>query len=55
MKSAHWLGIGTENVIPVKTDSHGRMSPSDLTHCIQQTIAEGKKPFYVSANAGTTV
>jgi glutamate/tyrosine decarboxylase-like PLP-dependent enzyme len=54
-KGAHWLGIGTENVVPVKTDSHGRMMPSKLTCCIQQTIAEGKRPFFVSATAGTTV
>jgi len=54
-KGAHWLGIGTDNVVPVKTDSHGRMMPSDLICCIQQTIAEGKKPFFVSATAGTTV
>lgn len=54
-KGAHWLGIGTENVVPVETDSHGRMIPSKLTCCIQQTIAEGKKPFFVSATAGTTV
>ncbi|GFG39120.1 hypothetical protein Cfor_10599 [Coptotermes formosanus] len=54
-KGAHWLGIGTDNVVPVKTDSHGRMMASDLICCIQQTIAEGKKPFFVSATAGTTV
>ena len=54
-KGAHWLGIGTDNVVPVKTDSHGRMMPSDLICCIQQTTAEGKKPFFVSATAGTTV
>jgi glutamate/tyrosine decarboxylase-like PLP-dependent enzyme len=54
-KGAHWLGIGTDNVVPVKTDSCGRMMPSDLICCIQQTISEGKKPFFVSATAGTTV
>ena len=54
-KGAHWLGIGTDNVVPVKTDSHGRMMPSDLVSCIQQTISQGKKPFFVSATAGTTV
>ncbi|KDR13120.1 hypothetical protein L798_13050, partial [Zootermopsis nevadensis] len=54
-KAAHWLGIGTENVILVKTDCYGKMIPSDLICCIQQTIMEGKKPFFVSATAGTTV
>jgi glutamate/tyrosine decarboxylase-like PLP-dependent enzyme len=54
-KGAHWLGIGTENVVPVKTDCHGRMMPNELACCIQQTISEGKKPFFVSATAGTTV
>jgi len=54
-KGAHWLGIGTDNVVPVKTDSHGQMMPSDLICSIEQTIAEGKKPFFVSATAGTTV
>ncbi|KAJ4449078.1 hypothetical protein ANN_00473 [Periplaneta americana] len=54
-KCAHWLGLGTENVIPIKTDSNGRMMSSDLNCRIQQTISEGKKPFFVSATAGTTV
>ncbi|PSN40570.1 Cysteine sulfinic acid decarboxylase, partial [Blattella germanica] len=54
-KGAHWLGIGTDNVIPVKTDSHGRLLPSDLIRCVENAIAEGKKPFFVTATSGTTV
>ncbi|KAJ9579584.1 hypothetical protein L9F63_004769, partial [Diploptera punctata] len=54
-KGAHWLGIGTENVIPVKTDSGGCMIPSDLVCCIEKALSEGKKPFFVSATSGTTV
>ena len=31
------------------------MMPSDLVQCIEKSISEGKKPFFVSATSGTTV
>lgn len=35
-KGAAFLGIGMENVIPVKTDNKGRMSPTALETAIQE-------------------
>ncbi|XP_077870441.1 glutamate decarboxylase 1 isoform X2 [Saccoglossus kowalevskii] len=49
------LGIGTDNVIPVRCDQRGKMMPSDLESKVQQTKARGDTPFFVSATAGTTV
>lgn len=54
-KSAHWLGIGTDNLVSVKTDDCGRMLCDDLEEKIVQTIRENRRPFYVNATAGTTV
>lgn len=51
----HWLGIGTDYLIYVKTDNFGRMIPEDLEDKILLTINQNKRPFYVNATAGTTV
>nr|CAD7430262.1 unnamed protein product [Timema monikensis] len=55
MKGAHWLGIGTDNVIKVSTDSAGRMIPDELSRSIEMIVTEGKMPFLVVATAGSTV
>lgn len=49
------LGIGTDNVIAVETDSRGLMIPSKLVSKIMEALTSGKKPFFVTATAGTTV
>nr|CAD7453869.1 unnamed protein product [Timema tahoe] len=54
-EGAHWLGIGTDNVIKVLTDSAGRMIPDELSRSIDMIVAEGKVPFLVVATAGSTV
>ncbi|CAH1390546.1 unnamed protein product [Nezara viridula] len=54
-KGSHWLGIGTDNVIKVKTDQRGRMLPSALEEAIELTLAQGKVPMAVNSTAGTTV
>lgn len=54
-KGANWLGIGTENVIKIKTDDSGKMIPDLLEQAIEQARAEGKVPFFVNATAGSTV
>lgn len=54
-KSVNWLGIGTDNLIAVKTDSYGCMIPEELNKAIENVIKEGRKPFFVNATAGTTV
>lgn len=55
LKAAHWFGVGTDNVIRVKTDERGRMIPSALVESIESALSAGKKPFFVNATAGTTV
>ncbi|XP_073469661.1 cysteine sulfinic acid decarboxylase [Aquarana catesbeiana] len=54
-KGAAFLGIGTENVIIVKTDSRGKMEPEDLEHKIREAKSMGSVPFLVSTTCGTTV
>lgn len=54
-KAAHWLGIGTDNVITVKTDIRGRMLAGDLEDQIKSVQLSGRQPFFVNATAGTTV
>jgi glutamate/tyrosine decarboxylase-like PLP-dependent enzyme len=54
-KSAHWLGIGTDNVIKIKTDDLGRMIPEELERQIVLNKSKGCVPFFVNATAGTTV
>jgi glutamate/tyrosine decarboxylase-like PLP-dependent enzyme len=49
------LGLGTENVVKVRTDSSGRMIPEELESEIRKSVGEGKTPMMVNATAGTTV
>lgn len=53
IKSAHWVGIGTDNLIKIKTDEFGRMIPEELTKEIQNTISKRKKPLIVNVTCGT--
>lgn len=55
MKSVHWLGLGTDNLVHVKTDEFGRIICTDLEEKIVSAIHQNKRPFYVNATAGTTV
>jgi len=55
LKSANWLGIGTDNVVQVKTDEKGRMIPEALKEEIQKAKDSGKEPLMVNSTAGTTV
>ena len=49
------LGLGSSAVHTVSVDEHGAMSPPALASAIEASIAQGKRPFYVCATAGTTV
>ena len=49
------LGIGTDNLVLVKSDTNGRMIPKELEKEITYSIANGDKPFFVGATSGTTV
>jgi glutamate decarboxylase len=54
-KMAGLEGLGTDNVISVRTDDRGKMETGHLVQLITQHIALGHKPFLVSATAGTTL
>ncbi|XP_071151866.1 cysteine sulfinic acid decarboxylase-like [Mytilus edulis] len=54
-KGAGFLGIGMDNVLPIKTDDQGRMCPKALEETIQDCISKGVVPYMVNATAGSTV
>ncbi|XP_312520.5 cysteine sulfinic acid decarboxylase [Anopheles gambiae] len=54
-KGVHWLGIGLNNLVKVKSDRRGCMIPEQLEQAIQSVFDSGRKPFFVNATAGTTV
>ena len=54
-RSANVLGIGTDNLISIASDAKGRIDPTALTAAIEKDIAAGRKPFFLSLTAGTTV
>lgn len=54
-KAAHWLGLGTDNLVAVRCDAAGRMRVDDLVGRIEEALREGKLPFFVNAMAATTV
>lgn len=49
------MGIGTNNLIEVKTDEHGIMIPSELELKIKECKDKGLIPFMVNCTIGTTV
>lgn len=54
-KGAHWLGIGTDNIVTVRTDLRGRMLATDLAEKIRSVQLSGREAFFVNTTAGTTV
>ena len=54
-KAAQMLGFGRSAVWSVRTDSFGRMIPSELSALVEKAKSGGFTPFYVNATAGTTV
>ncbi len=54
-KNASFAGIGRNNVRYIEANDHGQMRPDRLEEQIKEDIANGFKPFYVNATAGTTV
>ena len=54
-KSANVLGIGSSNLHKIKTDALGRMIPEELATAIEESLRQGRRPFFVGATAGTTV
>lgn len=54
-KAVQWLGIGSDNLIVIKTDENGCMLADDLISNIEQVLKENRQPFFVNATAGSTV
>lgn len=54
-KAMHWLGLGTDNLITVKTNPNGSMSVDDLVENIKMVIESNRQPFFINATAGSTV
>ncbi len=54
-RAANVMGLGSENLIAVKSDEHGRLCHEALREAIQESREQGKFPFYVGLTAGTTV
>lgn len=54
-KGANFLGLGTDNVVKVKTDDRGRVIPEDLENKIQECKRNNTIPFMFMATCGTTV
>ncbi len=53
--AANLLGIGSDNVIKVKSGKDGRMIPQELEKAIENTLALGRTPFFVAATCSTTL
>ena len=53
--AANVLGIGANNVIKVKSDTFGKMIPSELEKEIKASLNRGEKPFFVAATCATTL
>lgn len=49
------IGIGTENVLKIKTDENSKIDIDDFEFQIKNQIDLGKQPFAIVATAGTTV
>ena len=54
-KAAMILGLGTNSVVLVPTDSNGKMITSALRKLIQDKINNNGNPFCIVATAGTTI
>lgn len=53
-KAVKMAGIGRENLRLVEVDEHCAMRPEALAAAVALDRSHGKKPFFVSATAGTT-
>jgi glutamate/tyrosine decarboxylase-like PLP-dependent enzyme len=53
--AANLLGIGSKNVVKVKSDENGRMIPSELEKEIRDSLARNEIPFFVAATCATTL
>eukprot|EP00620_Florenciella_sp_RCC1587_P022244 CAMPEP_0182570878 /NCGR_PEP_ID=MMETSP1324-20130603/11057_1 /TAXON_ID=236786 /ORGANISM="Florenciella sp., Strain RCC1587" /LENGTH=593 /DNA_ID=CAMNT_0024785317 /DNA_START=79 /DNA_END=1860 /DNA_ORIENTATION=+ len=55
-KACSLLGLGSDCLIVVPTDPvTGAMDSSEFRRLLEESVAAGKKPFFVGTSAGTTV
>lgn len=54
LKIAHAVGIGRTALRLIGTDGRGRMNPELLRASIESDLAEGNRPVFIAATAGTT-
>ncbi len=54
-RAANILGLGSEHLLKIPVDQHGRMQVDELERQIKRVVQEGGVPFWVAATAGTTV
>lgn len=54
-KMANVLGLGSDNLIEIKSDSNACMIPEELERAIIENKKSGRIPFFVGATSGTTV
>lgn len=54
-KAANILGIGSDNLIKIATNTNGEMDVLLLENSIKTVISEGGMPFFIGATLGTTV
>mmetsp|Transcript_115637 Transcript_115637/g.332096 ORF Transcript_115637/g.332096 Transcript_115637/m.332096 type:complete len:539 (+) Transcript_115637:108-1724(+) len=55
LKASRVIGLGSDNLISVRSDDRGRIVPEALEEAIERAVAGGGKPFFVGSIAGTTV
>lgn len=53
--AANIIGIGSKNVIKVKTNKNGCMIPQELEEEIEKSLGRGETPFFVAATCATTL
>lgn len=53
--AANIIGIGSKNLIKVKTDKNGCMVPQELEKAIEKSLERGETPFFVAATCATTL
>lgn len=54
-KASALLGLGRRRLVEIACDEAGRMRVDALEDAIRRVRAEGQRPFFVGATAGTTV
>lgn len=55
LSAVNILGIGSDNLVAVRSDEQGRLDPLALRQAIEKSLALGHTPFFIGLTAGTTV